>query len=63
MLLQVIAAAKRGFTATGLELNPWLVWFSRYKAWRAGLHRSTSFYISDLWKVSDPDVFEPDERT
>ncbi|XP_058486972.1 ATP synthase subunit C lysine N-methyltransferase [Solea solea] len=48
----VIAAAKRGFQASGFELNPWLVWFSRYKAWREGVHCSTTFHISDLWKVS-----------
>ncbi|XP_069565882.1 ATP synthase subunit C lysine N-methyltransferase isoform X1 [Brachyistius frenatus] len=48
----VIAAAKRGFQAAGFELNPWLVCYSRYKAWREGVHRSTSFHISDLWKVS-----------
>ncbi|XP_019960981.2 ATP synthase subunit C lysine N-methyltransferase [Paralichthys olivaceus] len=48
----VIAAAKHGFQASGFELNPWLVWYSRYKAWREGVHSSTSFHISDLWKVS-----------
>nr|XP_057917638.1 ATP synthase subunit C lysine N-methyltransferase [Doryrhamphus excisus] len=48
----VIAAARRGFQASGLELNPWLVCYSRYKAWREGVHHSTSFHISDLWKVS-----------
>uniref|UniRef100_H3C961 ATP synthase subunit C lysine N-methyltransferase n=1 Tax=Tetraodon nigroviridis TaxID=99883 RepID=H3C961_TETNG len=48
----VMAAARRGFQASGLELNPWLVWFSRYKAWRAGLQRSACFHICDLWKVS-----------
>ncbi|XP_012683385.1 protein FAM173B-like [Clupea harengus] len=48
----VIAAAKKGFRAVGFELNPWLVWYSRYRAWREGVHHSTSFYISDLWKVS-----------
>lgn len=48
----VIAAAKHGFRASGFELNPWLVWYSRYRAWREGVHRSTSFHISDLWKVS-----------
>ncbi|XP_053186623.1 ATP synthase subunit C lysine N-methyltransferase-like [Scomber japonicus] len=48
----VIAAAKHGFQACGFELNPWLVCYSRYKAWREGVHHSTSFYISDLWKVS-----------
>ncbi|NXO03500.1 F173B methyltransferase, partial [Rhinopomastus cyanomelas] len=48
----VIAAAKRGFKAAGYELNPWLVWYSRYCAWRGGVHQNTTFYISDLWKVS-----------
>ncbi|XP_062413500.1 ATP synthase subunit C lysine N-methyltransferase-like [Pungitius pungitius] len=48
----VIAAAKRGFQASGFELNPWLVWYSRYKAIREGVHSSTSFHLSDLWKVS-----------
>lgn len=48
----VIAAAKQGFKASGFELNPWLVWYSRYKAWKEGVHHSTSFHISDLWKVS-----------
>uniref|UniRef100_A0A3B3XBK3 FATP synthase c subunit lysine N-methyltransferase n=1 Tax=Poecilia mexicana TaxID=48701 RepID=A0A3B3XBK3_9TELE len=48
----VIAAAKCGFQASGLELNPWLVWYSRYRAWREGVHHSTSFHISDLWKCS-----------
>ncbi|XP_062067831.1 ATP synthase subunit C lysine N-methyltransferase isoform X2 [Lepus europaeus] len=48
----VVAAAKAGFTAVGYELNPWLVWYSRYRAWREGVHGSTKFYISDLWKVS-----------
>ncbi|XP_039610299.1 ATP synthase subunit C lysine N-methyltransferase isoform X1 [Polypterus senegalus] len=47
----VIAAAKQGFKAVGYELNPWLVWYSRYKAWREGVHHNTEFYRSDLWKV------------
>ncbi|KAM6102233.1 ATP synthase subunit C lysine N-methyltransferase isoform 3-T3 [Theristicus caerulescens] len=47
----VIAAAKRGFKAVGYELNPWLVWYSRYRAWRDGVHQNTRFYISDLWKL------------
>ncbi|XP_044772925.1 ATP synthase subunit C lysine N-methyltransferase isoform X2 [Neomonachus schauinslandi] len=47
----VIAAAKAGFTAVGYELNPWLVWYSRYRAWREGVHGSAKFYISDLWKM------------
>nr|XP_008522597.1 PREDICTED: protein FAM173B [Equus przewalskii] len=48
----VIAAAKEGFAAAGYELNPWLVWYSRYRAWREGVQGSAKFYISDLWKVS-----------
>ncbi|XP_065254017.1 ATP synthase subunit C lysine N-methyltransferase [Emys orbicularis] len=48
----VIAAAKEGFKAVGYELNPWLVWYSRYRAWREGMHHNAKFYISDLWKVS-----------
>ncbi|XP_067860849.1 ATP synthase subunit C lysine N-methyltransferase isoform X1 [Heptranchias perlo] len=48
----VIAAAKRGFQAVGYELNPWLVWYSKYRAWREGVHHNTRFYISDLWKVN-----------
>nr|XP_044995215.1 ATP synthase subunit C lysine N-methyltransferase isoform X2 [Jaculus jaculus] len=48
----VIAAAKEGFTAVGYELNPWLVWYARYRAWREGVHGSAKFYISDLWKVT-----------
>lgn len=48
----VIAAAKEGFTAVGYELNPWLVWYSRYRAWREGVQGSATFYISDLWKVT-----------
>ncbi|XP_062849161.1 ATP synthase subunit C lysine N-methyltransferase [Trichomycterus rosablanca] len=48
----VIAAAKEGFRAVGFELNPWLVWYSRYKAWTQGVNQRTSFHISDLWKVN-----------
>ncbi|XP_066216888.1 ATP synthase subunit C lysine N-methyltransferase isoform X2 [Saccopteryx leptura] len=47
----VIAAAKAGFTAVGYELNPWLVWYSRYRAWREGVQHSAKFHIADLWKM------------
>ncbi|XP_030061163.1 ATP synthase subunit C lysine N-methyltransferase isoform X2 [Microcaecilia unicolor] len=47
----VIAAAKEGFQAVGYELNPWLVLYSRYRAWREGVHHNASFYVSDLWKM------------
>ncbi|KAK1172126.1 ATP synthase subunit C lysine N-methyltransferase-like [Acipenser oxyrinchus oxyrinchus] len=47
----VIAAEKQGYRAVGYELNPWLVWYSRYRAWREGVHHNTRFHIADLWKV------------
>eukprot|EP00088_Acartia_fossae_P060320 TRINITY_DN7220_c0_g1_i10.p1 TRINITY_DN7220_c0_g1~~TRINITY_DN7220_c0_g1_i10.p1 ORF type:complete len:246 (+),score=44.12 TRINITY_DN7220_c0_g1_i10:44-781(+) len=46
----VMAVAKQGFSATGVELNRWLVYYSRYKARMAGLSRMTGFYRADLWK-------------
>ncbi|KAG8250117.1 hypothetical protein J6590_005510 [Homalodisca vitripennis] len=48
----VLAAASAGFKSTGVELNPWLVWYSRFAALKAGFHQKTSFYRSDLWKFS-----------
>ncbi|XP_073486833.1 ATP synthase subunit C lysine N-methyltransferase isoform X2 [Aquarana catesbeiana] len=48
----VIAAAKKGFQAEGYELNPWLVWYSRYRAWREGVNDNAKFHISDMWKVN-----------
>ncbi|XP_077125579.1 ATP synthase subunit C lysine N-methyltransferase isoform X2 [Ranitomeya variabilis] len=58
----VIAAAKKGFQAVGYELNPWLVWYSRYNAWKEGVHQNTKFHISDLWKVPerDEDIIDND---
>ncbi|XP_076054665.1 ATP synthase subunit C lysine N-methyltransferase isoform X2 [Oratosquilla oratoria] len=48
----VIAAAKEGrFRSVGVELNPWLVWYSRWKAWREGVGSSTSFVTKDLWTL------------
>lgn len=47
----VIAAAKKGFQADGYEINPWLVWYSRYRAWREGVNQNAKFHLSDLWKV------------
>lgn len=46
----VLATAKQGFFATGVELNRWLVYYSKYKARIAGLSRQTGFYRTDLWK-------------
>ncbi|XP_077348091.1 ATP synthase subunit C lysine N-methyltransferase isoform X2 [Lithobates pipiens] len=48
----VIAAAKKGFQAEGYELNPWLVWYSRYRAWREGVNHNAKFHRLDMWKVN-----------
>jgi len=47
----VLAAANRGIEASGIELNPWLVWYSRMKAFRSNLHHSTKFYRKNIWKT------------
>ena len=46
----VLTAARDGFQATGVELNRWLVYYSRWTAWRSGLRSQTSFVREDLWK-------------
>jgi len=48
---QVLAAAKNGFVADGVELNPWLVAYSKLQAFRLGLSSCARFYCQDLWKV------------
>ncbi|XP_067618599.1 ATP synthase subunit C lysine N-methyltransferase [Eurosta solidaginis] len=48
----VVAAAKNGLLADGVELNPWLVWYSRMAAITQGVHRQTHFYRRDLWKYN-----------
>lgn len=54
----VLAAARKGFHATGVELNPWLVAVSRIKARRAGLAGHAVFLRQDLWRtcVKEQDV-------
>ncbi|XP_071527368.1 ATP synthase subunit C lysine N-methyltransferase isoform X2 [Panulirus ornatus] len=48
----VIAAAHEAkVKSVGVELNPWLVWYSRWAAWKTGVYSSTSFIKHDLWKV------------
>lgn len=42
--------AKRGFKAHGIELNTWLVWYSRLQALINGLSSDTAFHKQDLWK-------------
>lgn len=46
----VVAAARRGFRADGVELNPWLVQYSRVSALACGVSARTGFYRRDLWK-------------
>ena len=45
-------AARAGFHAEGIELNAWLVWYSRLMSRRLGLHSTTGFHRKDLWKVT-----------
>lgn len=47
-----MAAARAGFTADGVELNPWLVLYSRIAAYKAGVSNATSFYRKNLFKYS-----------
>ena len=43
-------AAQQGYLAHGIELNPWLVLYSRYRSLRLGLWRYAKFSRQDLWK-------------
>eukprot|EP01135_Chromosphaera_perkinsii_P002100 Nk52_evm34s217 gene=Nk52_evmTU34s217 len=45
------AAKTLGVHAIGYELNPWLVYYSRYSALRQGAAASTEFHVKDLWKT------------
>ncbi len=53
----LFAAAKRGAICTGFEINPFLFWYTRIRAW---LTRSAKVSVlrSDFWKnsISDADV-------
>jgi len=53
----VLAAANAGYQATGVELNPWLVLYSRWNALRnrrtlSANGGSAKFVRADLWKHS-----------
>lgn len=48
----VLAAAKHGFKSRGIELNAWLVWYSRFQALINGLSANTVFVRQDLWKCN-----------
>ncbi|XP_078033516.1 ATP synthase subunit C lysine N-methyltransferase [Augochlora pura] len=45
----VFATAKAGFKAHGIELNAWLVWYSRLKALFTGFSSQTKFIRRNLW--------------
>lgn len=45
----VIAAARRGIIAHGVELNPWLVWWSRLQAKMFGFSGKAAFTCGNLW--------------
>ena len=47
----VHAAARNGFTATGYELNTWLVLYSKLYSRFNGINDRTVFERRDLWKV------------
>ncbi|XP_033210097.1 ATP synthase subunit C lysine N-methyltransferase [Belonocnema kinseyi] len=48
----VLAAAKTGFRAYGVELNPFLVAYSKMTALTQGLSSNASFFRGDLWKCN-----------
>lgn len=44
-------AAKNGFKAHGIELNPWLVMYSKFTSFKLGIRGSATFARQDLWKT------------
>ena len=49
--LVVAAAQALPVRGVGVELNPWLVWWSRWQAFRAGVSKYCSFQVRDLWST------------
>ncbi|XP_022320561.2 ATP synthase subunit C lysine N-methyltransferase-like [Crassostrea virginica] len=45
-------AARRNFTAHGVEMNIWLVLYSKFKTYREGLSSKATYNRTDLWKHS-----------
>ena len=43
-------AARNGFKAHGIELNVWLVLYSKWRAFRSNLTPRATFAKQDLWK-------------
>ncbi|KAF2882828.1 hypothetical protein ILUMI_23340 [Ignelater luminosus] len=48
----VLETAKHNFESHGVELNPWLVAYSRISTFHKGLSSKTKFFRTDLWKFS-----------
>lgn len=46
----VLAAARVGAEVVGFEINPLLVWWSRYLVWRAGLSKVASIRTANFWR-------------
>jgi precorrin-6B methylase 2 len=46
----VIALAKKGAIAHGIEINPFLVWLSRRNIQKAGLEGKAFIHRADMWK-------------
>ncbi|EDV48277.1 protein N-lysine methyltransferase FAM173B [Drosophila erecta] len=53
----VVAAAQhnKALRTDGVELNPWLVYYSRLAALRHGVSNQTRFFRRDLWKFQIKD--------
>ncbi|KAH8341135.1 hypothetical protein KR074_000321 [Drosophila pseudoananassae] len=53
----VVAAAQhnKALKTDGVELNPWLVYYSRLAALRNGVSKQASFFRRDLWKFNIKD--------
>ncbi|XP_061723051.1 ATP synthase subunit C lysine N-methyltransferase [Cydia pomonella] len=48
----VFTAAKLGFKSDGVELNPWLVYYSKIVALLSSQSQNTKFYRRNLWTFS-----------
>ena len=48
----VIAMARAGAVAHGYEINPFLVWWSKYKIYKAGLSGRAFVHWGSFWKVN-----------
>lgn len=48
----VIACAQTGFDSHGVELNPWLVYYSRLSAIMNNVSSKAKFFRRDLWKFN-----------